>query len=371
MKLSHRICSYVNEKAIDMRLLKENTRQSNYELLRLISMLMVVSLHSFSGFKHGSGIWQAFDIFRETACICAVDVFILISGYFGIRWKIKSIFNLLFQVAFYSFVIYGICILLGSANFTWLDFGSNFKCFYKSWGFISSYIVLYFLSPALNSISEQSTAKELMMIILVLLFANIFIMGLNIIVTFCVVYLIGRWIKKIDGSNSLKIRSGLLYLCTTTVIFLVVYSLYLLFHLDGVRMQSLFIGYNYSTPLVIIQAIALLLFFGRLKVSNRFCTIVNWCSSSCLAIFLIHMHPSVKGFYYKFTEGLYDKPIIEHFSILLLLFLCVFVVSIMFDKLRILISNIVYNMVIRLWDLLPIRLKSFDTYCPDIIKNVL
>lgn len=356
---------------IGLQSLKEKARLSNYELLRLVSMLMVLNLHSFWGFEHGSGIRQAFDIYRETACICAVDTFILISGYFGIRWKVKSIFNLLFQVAFYSFVIYGICILLGGANFSWIDFGSNFKCFYKSWGFISSYIVLYFLSPALNSVSEQSSSTKLLVMISVLLLANIFIMGLNIIVTFSVLYLIGRWIRKTNSVANLQIRSGLLFLVTTTIIFCIVYVLYILFHLDAVRMQSLFFGYNYSAPLVIIQAVGLLLFFGRMQISERLSKIINWCSSSCLAIFLIHMHPSVKEFYYKFTEELYDKPYWEHVCILLLLFLCVFIASILFDKIRILISNIVYNIVLRLWEIFPLRLRTFDTYCPKVIVKVL
>lgn len=348
-----------------------NARQSNYELLRLVCMLMVVNLHSFWGYDHGDGIGQAIDFFRETACISAVDTFILISGFWGIKWRFKSLFNLLFQVAFYSFVIYGLCVCVGWTDFSMKDFGGCFKCFYKSWGFISAYIVLYFLSPALNAVSERSTPKTLVLFILVLLLANIFIMGLNVIVTYSTVYLLGRLLKKTDSINSLKTNAGLLYLAVTFIIFVIVYALYLLFGFGAVRMQSLFVGYNYSAPLVIIQGVALFLVFGRIKIHTRFNRFINWCSSSCLAIYLIHMHPSVKLFYFNYTESLYNKPVFEHIGCLCLLFIVVFILSIFIDKIRILISNIVLYCLTTAWNSLPHKIKSLTTYCPRVIKRVL
>lgn len=70
---------------------EDENRQSNLEALRILSMLMVLNLHSFHGFSHGFGVMQMLDIFRESTSICAVNVFLLISGCFGIRWRFKSI----------------------------------------------------------------------------------------------------------------------------------------------------------------------------------------------------------------------------------------------------------------------------------------
>ena len=109
-----------------------NARRSNFELLRLVSMLMVVNLHSFWGYEHGMGIGQAVDFFRESACICAVDAFILISGYWGIKWRFKSLFNLLFQVAFYSFVIYGLSVFAGVTVYSLKGLVGCFKCFFHN-----------------------------------------------------------------------------------------------------------------------------------------------------------------------------------------------------------------------------------------------
>lgn len=48
-------------------------RQSNIEVLRLLSMLMVLNLHSFWGFEHGNGILQVIDFFRECTSICGCE----------------------------------------------------------------------------------------------------------------------------------------------------------------------------------------------------------------------------------------------------------------------------------------------------------
>ena len=134
-------------------------RLSNFELLRLLCMIMVLNLHSFSGYNNGEGFLQALDFFRESTSICAVDTFILISGYFGIKWRKKGIFNLLFQVLFYSFTVYGVCVLTGILQFDRSEFFHCFKAFYDSWGFITSYIFLYFVSPWLNAFAKKHEKK--------------------------------------------------------------------------------------------------------------------------------------------------------------------------------------------------------------------
>lgn len=81
--------------------------QSNIELLRIITMLLIVLLHC-NYFALGGQ--STFDIhsakgFTRVLCeqltIVGVDVFVLISGWFGIHAKLKGAFSLLFQVVFF------------------------------------------------------------------------------------------------------------------------------------------------------------------------------------------------------------------------------------------------------------------------------
>ena len=103
-------------------------RKSNIEALRLLSMLMVLNLHSFWGYGQPVSVLNSIDFFRESTSICAVNVFLLISGYFGIKWKFNSFFNLTFQILFYSFGVYFVALGLGILKFTYSDLIQCFKC---------------------------------------------------------------------------------------------------------------------------------------------------------------------------------------------------------------------------------------------------
>jgi IS5 family transposase len=97
-----------------------NNRLSNIELLRIIAMAMVLIIHV--GFI-GIGIPTEQDIQNapfptfnrflfNNLSIVAVDVFVMISGWFGIHPKFKSATNFLFQVFFFSIIVYSVLIIL-------------------------------------------------------------------------------------------------------------------------------------------------------------------------------------------------------------------------------------------------------------------
>ncbi len=50
--------------------------------------------------------------------IPAVDIFVMISGYYGIRHSKRGIFNLLFQTFFYLIMVYAVCIACGLSRFS-------------------------------------------------------------------------------------------------------------------------------------------------------------------------------------------------------------------------------------------------------------
>ncbi len=345
-------------------------RCSNIEALRLLSMLMVLNLHSFWGYNHGGGIGQIFDFFRESTSICAVNVFLLISGYFGIKWKWKSFYNLVFQIFFYSFGVYLMACCIGVVDFSVGGLFSNVKGLYASWGFITGYMVLYFCAPFLNAFAEKSDNKQLLITILIIFIVKNFICRVPGFLNFGLLYLIGRFLNKTQSVERLKGIFCKYYWITTVLIFTMVYILFRFVHITNAGvMQSLFIGYSYEAPLVILQAVFLFLVFARMKFTSKF---INWCASSCLAIFLIHMHPAIKYIgYYAITESLYSLPFFQHVGVLLLLIFGVFFGSIMIDKVRIIISEIVYLIIEKIVSLLPLKALIIDTYIPKALKSIL
>lgn len=314
-------------------------RQSNFELLRLVCMLMVLSLHSFWGYDFGAGPLNMLDFFRESLCICAVDCFILISGYFGIRWKWNSFFNLIFQILFYAFGVYLFCSYIGVLEFDKYDFLKNITCLYSFSAFVKYYIILYFLSPLLNAFVDKNDNKKIMLYVVVLFFAENFISRSETsFMNFCLLYLIGRWISRTSLIQKIRFNPLYAYLIVTVVITAIVFFMHAKLHLNVKQTQSFILGYSYYSPLVILQSVFLFLAFGKLNFQNR---AVNWCAASCFAIYLIHMHPAIKEIgYYSFTRSLYQRPFFEHLLILCSLIIAVFIGSILVDKIRIIIYRL-------------------------------
>ena len=86
-------------------------RSSNIELLRILSMFLVLMIHyipyrtlpTHDTLAHDT-LGTLFDLELRSISFVCVNCFILISGYFGIRWKLKSFSNLLFQILFWAIV---------------------------------------------------------------------------------------------------------------------------------------------------------------------------------------------------------------------------------------------------------------------------
>ena len=339
-------------------------RNSSLESLRLLSMLMVLILHSFWGYTHGSGILQAIDFFRDCAAICAVNVFLLISGYFGIRWKLKSLFNLLFQLFFYAFTVYGVATILEFVDYSLIGLLSNAKCLYSHWGFITYYLLLYLCSPLLNAFVYKVTEKQLLGFIIISIISEWFLTRDYSFLNYCTMYLIGRYISVSGVVQNKRIKPGLYYWLTTVLIFVFVFISFKFLHVtDASKMQSLPWGLSYAAPLVIIQAVFLFIWFTRLKFQSK---IINWCAASCLSIFLIHMHPAIKEIgYYGYTESLYSLPTIEHVYKLIIVIFAVFFFSIFINKIQIIISLFCYKLLY----LILLKTKVIDSKVSLYIPN--
>jgi len=99
-------------------------RNSNAELLRIISMLMILVHHIvvhglFPGFETGDlqrGLATSFAMLVNGLLYVGASCFVLISGYYGIKFKWRGLLNLYLIVVFYS-AIWQICkpIIQGGA----------------------------------------------------------------------------------------------------------------------------------------------------------------------------------------------------------------------------------------------------------------
>ena len=308
-------------------------------------MLMVLNLHCCWCFDACTGLHQAVDVFREATSICAVDCFLIISGYFGIKWKIKSFWNLMFQLFFYSFGVYIVAVGLGVIDFTVSGLSQCAKATYASWGFISGYVALYFVAPLINAFVEKSTNRELLCYIVAFLAAAILICrSSDNVFLYLQLYMVGRLIRKADIVSRIKVSPVRGYWLMTVIIFCASYALYMAGILTTAEAQVKSpLALNYLNPFIILQAAFLFIVFGRMNFQSK---IVNWLSASSLAIFLIHMHPAIKEIgYYAYSKSLYSQPLATYIGMTIALVVVVFFGSILIDKIRIFISDKVYGIL--------------------------
>ena len=147
----------------------ESLRKSNFELLRIVAMIMITMFHYalYSGFNFPAGTLsfnQLYIDFIKIGGKIGVNIFILISGYFLIKSKENKISKLLkfwLQVFFYSVVIYIIALCLKIENFTVINFiKSIFPITFRTWWFASVYFVLYLIYPYLNILLNNLTKEQ-------------------------------------------------------------------------------------------------------------------------------------------------------------------------------------------------------------------
>ena len=142
-------------------------RQSNIELLRILCMFFVVMFHFNLNVVLRNG--ETSQCMNYTALIVnslvvvAVNTFVLISGYFSIKVKMKSILSFLVQTEFYAVLAIVIYVIYSFVCSTSISKGVilNLIPFHPNglW-FVPCYALLLFISPLLNWICKDKIQKR-------------------------------------------------------------------------------------------------------------------------------------------------------------------------------------------------------------------
>ena len=145
-------------------------RNSNIELLRIVSIILIVISHYV---VHGIGIenlnampLSITKVFLQALVLgnLGTILFVLISGYYLINSKeikLKKIIKLILQVVFYSSVIYIVLVLLHKEPFTFKNLIiAFFPITFKTYWFATAYIILYIFHPFINRFLNSLKQKE-------------------------------------------------------------------------------------------------------------------------------------------------------------------------------------------------------------------
>ena len=303
--------------------MEEKVRNSNVELLRLVLMAFVVILHfnnatmggAFAIVKDYPFEHTLFSLF-ESFCICAVNCFMIVSGYFlftNTKVKIGKVFDILIIVVFYQFFDF-----VGQLIFLDLPFSLKhfITCCLPNNYFAIFYVICYIFSPFIarffrdNSIRTVNWLIGILLILFIiipsLLDSSMDILSINYagflspisvlgngagytIVQFFTMLCLGMWLRKTEFTLKNWILL-IIYISSCIMIFL---------------FSKRDFAFNYDLIFNVLAAVSLFLLFSKMTINSK---CINFLSRSCFSIYCIHV-----GEFALFTWRKYFIKA-EHFS---------------------------------------------------------
>jgi hypothetical protein len=269
-----------------------------------------------------------------------VNCFVLITGYFGIKFKIKSIVSLWVKCFCYSLLFYVIYRISTDQNILNKSILGTVFCV-KAWWFIEAYIILYLMSPILNLAIERLDKSNFIKILILLTVTNIYFgffnqnavnpSGYNA-VHFAYLYFIGRYLNiygfPVKSQSKTKLRFGLIGVYAICSVILG--SLAFLSANYTLPFALLNRVWYYNNPFVILSAIAFFWLFTTFDIKSKF---INWTASSVLAVYLVQENKYFREDIYQLINKLdvVKNPVV-FIAILVSITLIFFIGCILFDK---------------------------------------
>lgn len=303
-------------------------RDSGIELLRIIAILMVIGVHTFlygnfyEEAKSVGGIVYIFATFLRIMVRPAVNIFVMITGYFMVRQKFdlkkayKRVFNIYISIFFYSVILSLITLALGKDFYTIngvttpiyiIVLKMLFPVLAQNWYFISDYIFLCLFAPFVNIVLQKITKKEYQVLLVIssIVMSVWFMLGdINLmdqvvrtygygdmedgknVFSFIYIYIIGGYINL-----HVKKQEHVRYRYLMFFVICLIANCILATKLEVIEFAD--IASRYTNAFVILMAVFLLMFFKDLHFYNK---TVNTVASATLGVYAIHEFSYIREF---------------------------------------------------------------------------
>ena len=313
------------------------SRQSNYELLRIIAMAMILVGHFIvHGLQHGQAfldqtmiqnpMGQYMQVIIFSFLPIGVNLFILISGFFRIRLRWTSLIHFCLLCIFYNLIDF-LIFTINNDVFSIKEFVKVFLISKTGNWFFRAYFWLLLISPLLNKAIEGMNEKTYDFMVGCLVFLNCVsgyllqsqnVNGFNVL-HFIFIYCVGAWIqwRKAYLDQFPKYRYLLAYIICSLMIAGLALCI-LIFTTSSIN-----IIFYYHNPLIVLSSVAVFLFISKYSFTSRF--VNSFASTVVAALFLQEvifepgLYQYMKSIYGIYGDGLILYGIIVGLSIALLL----------------------------------------------------
>ena len=340
-----------------MTLAKKN-RAANLDLLRIVSMLLIVLLHSVdhSGVLENTencGIGMQFYVrFIHALCMVCVNIYVMLSGYFMVnsKFRLQKLVALWMETAFYAVVLKLVFMLTGAETFSLISLVS---CFVPTltgrYWFLTIYVGMYLLSPFINILIHAMNKRQhgllnvaLFLIMSVWVSIHPSIAGMNSgggwgLAWFVVLYLAAAWLRLYYVPNYKPTK----WLVVFLAIPLVMAAMYIVFA-GGLGISVPYVLFTivkhwlrYDSAPVYFMTMGLFIGFLNVRIpSEKLSGAIVQIAPLTLGVYLIHAHANVSPWSWevlnlpsKMDTALF--PIIQIASVV-----GIFVICAMIDMLR-------------------------------------
>lgn len=357
-------------------------RNSSIELLRIISMLMIVFCHFAynGGFQWENStititrLWYNFIIMGGKV---GVDIFILISGFFLINQKkeifqFKKILKFWGQLFFYSVILSLIYCIINKNQFSIkLIIKSFFPITFSTWWFASCYFVLYLFHPFLNKLLHNLDKKTYQYLLILAVVCWSIIPTLttsqfqsNSLLWFITLYSIAGYIR-IYGFNS-KLKSQKYFKIFLIVTF-ITYMSSVIFMILGKRWHIFEsnVNYFYGQEKITILIISIMLFMTFVTLNINYNKWINIIASASFGVYLIHDNDLIRPFIWEniFENAKYQNSILLiPYSVIVVII--VYIVCTVIDLARQRFIEKTYLIVINT------NIKRWSVYLFDLLNKI-
>lgn len=277
-------------------------RESNFELLRILACLMVIS-HHFIVKGNGAMLDNSFSLQQMVYMLLlpggkiGVNCFVLLTGYFlsNKPANTERVLRMIWTVTVYSLFGNILAVLLGKDLTAGSWKAAILPIAYNTMGwFIAPFLVLTMLSPFLNEMVNH--LNQTAFVRLLICFTGICVVCPNVLPHasffidqfgwFMYLYLIGAYLRRFPAQWMNNRRS--VAMITAVVLLLNVAAqaaLRILFHTKPNKLELAdYYAVNGNSILCLAAAVMLFLLCRRIKFQNR---AVNWVASSCFGVYLL------------------------------------------------------------------------------------
>lgn len=277
-------------------------RNYGVDLLKSISMLMIVVLHVLgvggvlAGTIEGTAVNNAAWLL-ETMNICAVNCFGLVSGYVLCkgRYRRSRLLSLWLRVVFEALAITAaFAVFMPGVVGLKEWFFAVTPVLHDVYWYFTAYFALFFFVPYINKMMASLSGKEMAGIALSIIFIFTFlgnIMGNDIFhlhggygfLWLLCLYILGACLRHV------KIRTKI-----NKYWFLASYFICTAAAWGTMKIFDTQSAIGYTSPLILLAAALLLLFFRRLDIKPRFLQkAISMLSRTSFGVYIIHTHPLV------------------------------------------------------------------------------